>query len=157
MFFLFNSILFVNLLTFNLFGVHFKNNPVLFIELYLRLILNSIFFADDFIFLLFFIQFLLLSSFFVPFIDELGLPLLEEVEEVVYWEEDSQEKKYNVTTCVEFCLEVADTGLDHDESPREGEGQDKVNDMTKYHIPPVLPYNTPQRVSLLEIGYQPGK
>ena len=114
-----------------------------------------IFFTDDF--LLFFILFLLLFSFFIPLLDELGLPLLEEVEEVVYGEEDSQEEKQNVTTCVEFCLEVTDAGLYHDESPREGEGQYKVDDVTKYHIPPILPYNTPQRVALLEARYQPGK
>ena len=62
-----------------------------------------------------------------------------------------------MTTSVEFCFEVADAGLDHDEGPGKSEGQDKVNDVAKYHIPPVLPHNTPQRVTLLETGNQPGK
>ena len=93
MFFIFNSVLFANFITFSRFGIHLKNNPVIFIGFCLGLIFNSIFLFTQYFLLHFFILLLLLFPFFISFLDELRLPLLEEIKEIVYRKEDSQEEK----------------------------------------------------------------
>ena len=58
---------------------------------------------------------------------------MKKFKEKVDWKEETEKEEKDITCSIQLCVEIFEPNIKHNESPRQGEGKDQVDNVTNNH------------------------